>query len=269
MDTPLALRQIWAFTKRDFFNWSTYKVAATTEIIAIVIGILAWGINATYLDRDVSYYNTDYISFLVVGLVIGSIIMPIAKGVERRINPWTLETILMTGVSTPIFVIGNLSWNYFFSVIVFIPQLLIGIYWFNARLNVNIYSTLIAFAISACILFGLAMISTGLRLVTKSVDPVTWAINTLGQLLAGMAFPVQYLDTIIPGASRFAWLLPQTWVYHLTREAMLMGLPLMDPVFQLDLLKSSIFAVVLFPTGYYLFKWGLKRAKRDGTLGWF
>jgi len=264
-----ALNQIVAFTKRDMHGWSTYKTAAITQLISVLIGVLAWGINATYLYRPVSEYNTDYISFLIVGLVIGNMVMPIAQGVERRLNPWTLETILMTGVSVPVFVLGNISWNYIFSILIFIPQLLIGIYWFNAKLNVDIYSTILAFAISALILLGLAMVSTGMRIVTKSTDPVTWAINTLSQLLAGMTFPVQYLDQIFPGASSLAWFLPQTWVYHLCRQAMLMGLPLTAPQMQLDLLKGLVFAAILFPMGYYVFRWGLKRSKRDGTLGWF
>jgi len=267
----IVLRQIFAFTWRDMHRWSTYKTAAVTQLISVLIGILAWGINATYVAQrgPVVEYNTDYVSFLIVGLVIGNIVMPLAQGVERRLNPWTLENILMTGVSIPVFVIGNISWNYMFSITIFIPQLLIGIYWFNATLNINVSSTILAFAISAMILLGLAMVSTGIRLVTKSTDPVTWAINTLSQLAAGMTFPVQFLDEMFPGASSFSWFLPQTWVYHLCRQAMLMGLPLTDPQMQLDLLKGLAFAVILFPLGYYIFNWGLKRAKRDGTLGWF
>jgi hypothetical protein len=251
------------------YAWSTYKTAVITQLISVLVGILAWGITATYRNRPVPEYNTDYISFLIVGLSISNIVMPLVQGVEKRLNPWTLETILMTGVSIPVFVIGNISWNYMFSIIVFIPQLLIGIYWFNARLNLDIYSTILAFAISAMILLGLAMVSTGMRLVTKSTDPMTWAINTLSQLAAGMSFPVQFLDQIFPGASSLSWFLPQTWVYHLCRQAMLMGLSLTEPQMQYDLLKGLAFAVILFPIGYYIFRWGLRRAKRDGTLGWF
>jgi len=269
MELPIALKQIIAFTKRDFYGWSTYKTAVTTQLITVLVGILTWGINATYRNRPVLEYNTDYISFLIVGLCIGSIIMPLAQGVEKRLNPWTLETILMTGVSIPVFVTGNISWSYIFHIIVFIPQLLIGVYWFNAKLNVNVYSTILAFVVSAFILLGLAMMSTGIRLVTKSTDPITWTINTLQQLAAGMSFPVQFLDEIFPGASAFSWLLPQTWVYHLSRQAMLTGLSLAEPQMYYDLLKGLSFAIILFPMGYYVFRWGLKRAKQDGTLGWF
>ncbi|KYH37005.1 MAG: ABC transporter [Candidatus Bathyarchaeota archaeon B24] len=271
MEIPIALKQILAFTKRDFYSWSTYKTAAITQLINIFIGVFAWGVNATYVQRPVQeMYGSDYVSFLIVGICIGNLIMPLVYGVERQLNPWTLETILMTGVSTPVFVIGNVSWRYILSIISFIPYIFVGIYLFGARLNMNPVATVIAFAISTFILLGLAMISTGLRIVTKSTDPVTWLINVLQNLFSGIAFPVVYLDTIFfPGVSMVSWFLPQTWVYHLCRLAMLTNPSLLDPSVQMDFLKGAVFAVILFPLGYKIFQWGVTRAKREGTLGWY
>jgi len=271
MEIPIALKQIAAFTKRDFYSWSTYRTAMVTQLINIFIGVFSWGIRATYVQKPVKeMYGSDYISFLVVGIAIGNLIMPLVQGVERETNPWVLETVLMTGISTPVFVVGNVTWRYVLSALTFIPYLLIGIYVFNVRLNVNVPSTVLAFAISAAILLGLAMVSTGLRIVTKSTDPITWAINVLENLLSGIAFPVVYLDTIFfPGFSTISWLLPHTWVYHLCRLAMLTDASLMDPSVQVQFLTGTIFAAILFPVGYRMFKWGLARSKREGTLGWY
>lgn len=271
MEIPIELKQIIAFTKRDFYSWTTYKTAVITQLINIFIGVFSWGVSATYVQKPVNeMYGSDYISFLVVGIAIGILIMPLVQGVERQLNPWTLETILMTGISTSVFVIGNIMWTFIFSIITFIPYLLIGIYVFNARLSANIPSAIVAFTISAAILIGLAMISTGLRIVTKSTDPITWAINVLQNLFAGVSFPVVYLDTIFfPGVSTISWLLPQTWVYHLCRLSMLTNASLLDPKILIDFLKGSIFAFILFPIGYRIFRWGVARSKREGTLGWY
>jgi ABC-type multidrug transport system permease subunit len=242
-----------------------------TQLINIFIGVFSWGVRAAYVQRPVSeMYGSDYISFLVVGIAIGNLVMPLVQGVQRQLNPWTLETILMTGISTPVFVIGNLTWRYIFSALTTIPYLLIGISVFGAQLNVNLVATIIAFTISAVILLGLAMVSTGLRIVTKSTDPITWAINLLQNLFSGIAFPVIFLDTIFfPGVSTISWFLPQTWVYHLCRLSMLTNPSLADPVILIDFLKGGIFAVILFPIGYKLFQWGVTRSKREGTLGWY
>ncbi len=270
MEIPIGLRQIAAFTKRDFHSWTTYKMAVVAQLINVFIGVFSWGVGATYVQRPVTaMYNSDYVSFLWVGIAVGNLIMPLVQGVGQ-LNPWTLETVLMTGISTPVFVIGNVMWSYVFSMLTFIPYLFIGIYIFNVKLSVNPASTIVAFAISAAILVGLAMISTGLRIVTKSTDPVTWAVNVLQSIFAGVSFPVIYLDTIFfPGISSISWFLPQTWVYHLCRLAMLTGASLTNPSVLVEFLKGSIFAATLLPIGYATFRWGVTRSKREGTLGWY
>jgi hypothetical protein len=271
MKLSISLKQIVAFIKRDFHNWTTYKTLLITQLISIFIGVFSWGVSSTYVQRPVSeMYGSDYISFLVVGIAISNLIMPLVQGLQRRLNPWTLETILMTGISTPIFVLGNVAWRYIFSIFTFIPYLIIGTYVFGARLNINVVATLVAFAISAAILIGLAMVSTGLRIVTKSEDPATWTINVLQNLFSGISFPVVFLDSIFfPGVSTISWLLPQTWVYHLCRLSMLTNPSLFDPAIQIQFLQGSVFAVILFPIGYKIFEWGVARSKQEGTLGWY
>jgi hypothetical protein len=271
LNIRLALKQILAFTKRDFLSWTTYRTAAITQIVGILIGVFSWGIGAAYVQKPVQeMYGSDYISFLLVGMAVSNLIMPLVLGVQNQLNPWTIETIMMTGVSTPIFVLGNIMWTYIFSIISFVPYLVIGTSYFHATLEPNIVAIALALIISAAIMMGLSMISTGLRILTKSTDPITWAINVLQSLFAGVAFPVVYLNTILfPGASTISWFLPQTWVYHLCRLAMLTNPSLTDPSVITDFLMGTVFAVVLLPLGYKVFWWGVNRSKREGTLGWY
>jgi len=271
MEMPLPVKQIYAFMKRDFSSWTTYRTAAITQIVGILIGVFSWGISAAYVQRPVpEMYGSDYISFLLVGVAVSNLVMPLVLGVQNQLNPWTLETILMTGVSTPVFVLGNIMWTYVFSALSFIPYLLIGTSFFHAVIRPNLVAVVLAFTISAALMMGLAMISTGLRILTKSTDPITWAINVLQSLFAGVAFPVIYLNTVLfPGASTISWFLPQTWVYHLCRLAMLTNPSLMDPLIIIEFLKGAVFAAVLLPIGYKVFWWGVNRSKREGTLGWY
>ncbi len=271
MKPSIALKQLIAFTKRDFFSWATYRTAAITQILGIFIAVFSWGVGAAYVQRPVQeMYGSDYISFLLVGVAVSNLILPIMQGIQNQLNPWTLETILMTGVSTPIFVLGNIMWTYIFSIISFVPYLWIGITFFHASINANLLAVVFAFAISAVIMMGLAMISTGLRILTKSMDPITWALAVTQSLFSGIAFPVIYLDTILfPGASTISWFLPQTWVYHLCRLAMLTNPNIADPEVLIQFLKGAVFAVIILPLGYKVFWWGVNRSKREGTLGWY
>jgi len=271
MELPLSIKQIIAFTKRDFFTFTTYRTQAITQILGIFIAVFSWGIASAYVQKPVAeMYGTDYISFLLVGIAVGNLIMPLVQGIQQQLNPWTLETILMCGVSTPVFVLGNIMWNYIFSVFSFIPYLFFGTYLFHATLKVNFLSTFFAFVISGAILMGLAMISTGLRIVTKSNDPVMWAINVLQNLFSGISFPVIYLNIILfPGATTISWLLPQTYVYDLCRRSMLSDASLLDSNVQIAFLKGLVWAIVLLPIGYKVFWWGVNRSKKEGTLGWY
>ena len=271
MNVKLALRQVLAFTKRDFFSWTTYRTAAITQVVGILVGVFSWGISAAYVQKPVQeMYGSDYISFLLVGMAVSNLIMPLVLGVQNQLNPWTIETIMMTGVSTPIFVLGNIMWTYIFSILSFIPYLLIGTTFFHAKIQPNIIAVALALTISAAMMMGLAMISTGLRILTKSTDPITWAVNVLQSLFAGVAFPVVYLDTILfHGASTISWFLPQTWVYHLCRVSMLTNPSLADPTVLIEFLVGAGFAALLLPLGYKVFWWGVNRSKREGTLGWY
>ena len=118
-------------------------------------------------------YGSDYISFLLVGVAVSNLILPLMQGIQNQLNPWTLETIVMTELSTPILVLGNIM-MYIFSIISFIPYLLIGTSFFHASINANMIAVVLAFIISAAIMMGLAMISRGPDM-QKPMGLTTWA----------------------------------------------------------------------------------------------
>jgi ABC-type multidrug transport system permease subunit len=269
MQSPIELRKVWALTKRDIYNWSTYKSQILTTVATSLIGVAAWGVNADYRNILVPQYNTDYVSFLIVGILVTNLVLPLGSGVQRQLNPWTLETILMTGIKTPTFVLGTSLWTYILSVVLFIPQLYLGIYAFGAHLVINYVSLVVAIMISSLIIFCLAMISTGIRIVTKVTDPITWGLAAAASLLSGLTYPVSQLNNYYPGLSTVAWLLPQTWIYHITRLATLEAGSLLDPGIAEAFLVTLAYALILVPISVYVYRWGLSRAKKDGTLGWY
>jgi ABC-type multidrug transport system permease subunit len=269
LQLPFEPKKVWALTKKDFYDWSSYKNQMITTVLASAVGLASWGFNATYRDVPVPQYNTDFVSFLVVGILVGNIMMSLSSGLDRRIKPWTIETILMTGMRTPTFVLGTVAWTYTLAVILFVPQLILSIYVFNAHFSVNPLSLIVAVMITSIIILSLSMIATGLRLVTKVTDPVTWGLTIAQQLLSGMAFPVSHLDNYLPGLSNVSWLLPQTWIYHIIRLSSLTDASLLNPGVAVSFLISALIAALLAPLSLYIFRWGMRRAKIEGTLGWY
>jgi len=251
---------------RDMRNWTTYKTAAITGILGSVLGIASWGLNSTFVNRAVPEYNTDYVSFLMTGILISNLILPLGYGVSK-LNPQTIENILMTGMSTPTFVLGGLMWTYVFSMIFFVPQFLIGVYVFGAHLYTNIVSLIVAMIISSMIVLSFSIISTGMRIVTKVNDPFTWAIGVMSSIFSGMTFPIDHLNNFLPGLSNVSWALPATWIYHIIRLSTLENASLTEPSVALAFLITLCYALVLIPTSIWVFQWGLRRAKQDGSLG--
>ena len=269
MESPIEFGKVWAMTRRDMSRWATYKTQAVTSLISGVLGILSWGLNATYVNRPVPQYNTDYISFLIVGVLITSLILPVGSGLQNRLSPFTLETVLMAGIRTPTFILGTVVWPYTLSVILFIPQIIVAEVYFGAHLSINPLSFILSMFISTLIIFCLSMISTGFRLVTKTTDPVTWGLAIAATIFAGVTFPVQHLNDFVPGLANVSYFLPQTWIYNIIRLASLTNASLLDPAIVLAFAEASVFAVVLLPISFWAFRWGMHRAKKDGTLGHF
>jgi ABC-type multidrug transport system permease subunit len=187
---------------------------------------------------------------------------------QNRLNPWTLESILMAGPKSATLVLGTSIWPYALALIFLIPQLFIGVFLFGAVLKVNILSFVLATLISTTIVFSLAMIGTGVKIVTKMADPFTVSLGVAASLLAGMTYPVSYLNNYIPGLSTVALLIPQTWIYNIMRLSTLTDASILNPAVAQSFLGALVFAAVLLPISYYVFNISIRRAKTDGTLGW-
>jgi ABC-2 type transport system permease protein len=268
---------VWALMRRDAHNWSSYKMQVVISILGAMVGFASWGFNASYRNVTVTFlsfqstpvYTTSYLAFIVTGILVSNVVLSLTGGVTSGLRPWMLESILMTGIRPSTFVLGTVAWSYLLSVVFFFPQLLIGLFFFNVSLNVNLLTFFASVLISGIIVFGISMASVGMRLVTKVTDPINWILGISMSLLSGQTFPVQYLNNYIPGISNLSWALPYTWIFDIVRLSTLTGASIFDPGVAEALLISLVYAVVLVPVGLYIFMWGLKRAKKQGTLGWY
>jgi len=268
MESPLELGKIWALTRRDMSRWVTYKSQVITTLLSGSVAVASWGINGSYRNIEVAQYNCSYVSFLIVGVVISNLIMPLTQGMQSRLNPQTLESILMAGPKSATLVLGTSLWPYALAIMFLIPQLFIGVIIFGAVLNVNVLSLILATLISTIIVFSLAMIATGVRIVTKMADPFTAALSVAASLLAGMTYPVSYLNNYYPGLSNVAYFIPQTWIYNIMRLSTLTDASIFNPAVAEAFLGALVFAIVLLPISFYVFNISIRRAKNDGTLGW-
>jgi ABC-2 type transport system permease protein len=268
---------VYALIRRDASNWSSYKLQIVIAILGAIVGFTSWGFNASYRNVTVPFtgllptpvYQISYLSFIVSGILVSNVVLSLTGGVTSGLRPWMLESILMTGIRPATFVLGTVAWSYFLSLVFFFPQLLIGILFFNISLDVNPLSFVISILISGVMVFGLSMASVGMRLVTKITDPINWVLGISMSLLSGQTFPVQYLNNYFPGITYISWVLPYTWVFIMVRLSTLTGASIFDAGIAIPMLVSLLYAAILVPVGLYFFRWGLRRAKKQGTLGFY
>ena len=268
--------KVLALMRRDFNNWASYKTQVMVSIVGALTGFASWGFNASYRNVSVTLYSfqpgpvatVSYLSYIVTGILVSNVVLSLTSGVTGGLRPWALESVMMTGMRPSTFVLGTVAWSYTLSVILFIPQLLIGLFFFNVTLSLNILSFVLAILVSGIIVFGISMASVGMRLVTKGADPILWMLGISMSLLSGVTFPVQYLNQYFPGIIYLSWALPYTWIFDIVRLATLANASILNPDVATAFLVSAAFAVAVVPIGLYLFAWGVRRAKKQGTLGW-
>lgn len=269
--------KVSALMNRDMRNWASYKMQIVIAILGALVGFASWGFNASFRNITFTWqsfqptpvYTTTYVAFLVSGILVSNVVLSLTSGLTGGLRPWMLESILMTGIRPSTFVIGTVAWSYILSVVLFIPQLMMGIFFFKVNLDVNFLTFILSVLISGIIVFGISMASVGIRLVTKITDPVQWILGISLSLLSGQTFPVQYLNNYLPGISNFCWVLPYTWIFDIIRLSTLAGASIFDPGVAEALLISLLYAAILVPIGLYCFVWGLRKAKKQGTLGWW
>jgi ABC-2 type transport system permease protein len=269
MNIRVVVSQLFALARKDMTIWRSYRSAVAISLTGVVFGLLSWAVLGHYANHSVPEYNTDYVSFLIIGILVFNFSVPLATALQNRLNPWTIETVFMSGLRRPVFVVGSVLWSFIFSSVTLIPQLLIAVYWFGVQLDVNIVSVLLAFAISTLIIMSLAMLDMGIRVVTKATDPIMWGMIVAQGIASGQLYPIQTLNNYFPGASTLSFAIPFTWIYHLVRLSVLAGGSLTDPNVALSFLLGAAYCALLLLFCYSVMNWGINRAKKDGTLGWY
>ncbi len=99
-------------------------------------------------------------------------------------------------------------------------------------------------------------------MVFKRGNPLGWILGSLEGLIGGVYFPV----TVLPGWLQFlANFFPITYAIRAIQLAVYQGYPLASLWRETGLL--FIFSVVLLPLALVSFKFSLRKARKEGSLG--
>ena len=251
--------------KRDIISFSTYKTNMVILIMTALFGALSFaylGSNAT-MQSVLEMYNMDLTTYLLIGLAFNSYLAQSLTLVQKTINPWALEEVLVSPTSLRTFIVGSSLWGFIWSTAVVVVYLAIGVFVFGVSLNINVLGTLLVLALGIGTFIGFSMIGAGILILTKQGDPVAAFITIATTLFGNVLFPPQVMPLALQTIS---YILPQYYFFTCIR-LMLTGWTI-EMIFPELLVLVLMFAIIV-PLGYGVYAWCLKRAKKNGTLSWF
>ncbi|HUK84804.1 MAG TPA: ABC transporter permease [Candidatus Acidoferrum sp.] len=259
------LEKIWYFMKRDIVSFSTYKTNIAIMVFTAIFGALSFAyLGQSSINQSVTQtLHMSLTTYFIIGLAFNSYLAQALTLVQKTINPWALEEVLVSPTRLTTFIIGSSIWGFIWSTVVVVVYLVIGVAFFGVILSVNIIGTLIVLALGITTFIGISMIGSGILILTKQGDPVTALMTIAISLFGNVLFPPQVLPTFL---QIIAYVTPPYYFFTCIKLA-LTGSTVAAILPDLEVL--ALMCAIIVPVGYAIYAWCLKTARKNGTLSWF
>jgi len=266
------LYRIYAFFRRDAVNQMSYKLSFTFNVISMFLFVLTFGTIGYVTQPAQAPYMEEYggmtaATFVIIAMVCQQFLGISQIAPQHIANPGAMERIILTPCSIPVFILGSMSWGYFWGLLQLAVAIPIGMTMFGMTLPKDPISLIIILIVGVIAMFGLGIIASAIQLVTKQWNPISWFIANFSWLVSGPLYSRQVLLEIDPTGILYAmgWLLPHTYVYEMARKAWV-GISIFE---MLDYFVTLLaVATILFVAGWLTFKACLRYCQVEGSLGW-
>jgi len=271
------------FVKREFRLQSYFKLSYGTGLLQTVSTLLIYGMIARFGQSvpAVRGLAGGYVNFVVSGLALNALLSTALSGpyIGLMSSFWDnrLEIIMASPIRLPVFVTGVSVGRYVDTVIriaIYLigGSLLLGFTW-PAGPGVLAAVLILVPALAACTGLGLAAASTVYTIDARGgQDPIRFVVETVSGLVAGVYFPLQVLPV---WAQWIGLLIPHTYAIDGVRRALFgsSSIPLLPIHHYLpiapalaDGLLLGLYAAIVLPVGWKLFRYGIRLARTDGRL---
>ena len=259
-----------AFFKKDLVSEISYQVAFFLRIFDIFFSVATFYFLAKLLGTAASPYlqpyGGDYFSFLLIGIAFSNFL---STGLESfagniRIEQLmgTLEAMLVTPTKLSVIVLSSSLWNFLFTSFSVLIHFLIGVILFGLDVsNANIGAALLLLVLTIIVFSSIGIISASFIMIFKRGAPLNWVVNQTARFLGGVLYPIEVLPPWLRKLSHFH---PITYTLKAVRHAVLQGysLYMLIP----EIVSLVFFSVILLPLSILAFKYGVKKAKIQGSL---
>jgi ABC-2 type transport system permease protein len=265
-----ALGDVWLFFWRDLTIARTYRTVFVLEAIEALFGAAMFYYVARFVDtpelQRALPQGGSYFAFSLVGFVfldyLNAALDTFDRSLEDARDSGTLEHLLVTQTSLPVFVVGSAIYPFAATTL----RIAVYVAWAALLFGFPVHAAnwFAVFAVLLVVLLafsGLGILSASYLLIFKRGNPAKWFFLGISSVAGGMLFPV----TILPDWLQLvAHLNPVTYALEAMRSALLGGATLAAIWRALAILL--LFAAVLLPVSMGVFAWALRRTKITGTL---
>jgi len=268
----LALRRVRAFVVRDFRLALSYRLQFFFRILEVLFVVTTlFFISKIFEGGVVTKYTQwrDPLAAWIIGLAFLNYFMTgfsaLANAIRQEQSQGTLEGVLMTPVSVPLFIVGSSAYDFVNATLFSSLYLLYGWLFFGVQYRGNLLLAFVFLVGTTLVLASFGILSASFAVVFKRGDPFGILLATSSTLFSGVFFPTQLIDDYAgPVIGQIPRLLPGTYGLDGLRRVLIEGQSFAEvrgPLFTL-----LGFLVVLFPFSVWVFSRAVRRAKREGSL---
>ena len=263
------LHVIGSYMARSARLWYRFKISFIFMFISMIVAITIWYFMNKVLEINIV---EDYFTFVLVGVIINQYVLITLSIYLESLKElyWSnqLEFYLTSPSRLKTFFFASLTWTYIYATINAVLYLVIGIFIFDAKLVFRFETIMIIPILFLLItaLSGIGLISASMFMLVDAkgeIEPVSWTVTTITLLVSGVVFPYKAFLVHFPPLYYVAISLPQTWAIDGIR-GVFEGKGIGDTIPIMGIL--ALFAFVLFPLGVAMFRLGIKRGEKIGTL---
>jgi ABC-2 type transport system permease protein len=266
-----------AFSLRNWFvSWAFFLPNFVLSMLSMLLSAAIFYFMGETVSKGaephIEQYGLSYGSYMVTGvmfnLVMGETLDAYHNAFLRGYWTGQFDIYLQHPGGVTSLLAGEVIAKYLLAGVNTLVYFLMGVWVFGVPVQA-------AGLLDVVVILGLAVLAlTGLGLVGASTfsllnakreetNPVKLFFDFGVTLLAGLYFPA----TVLPGwLQKVGYILPQTHALNAARLCLSGKASLSDPVIIDEVLFLLAFAAVSMPVGILLFRAGIKKAEREGSL---
>lgn len=267
------LRLLAEVARKDWRVYWRYPLNASSSILQPVVWLapvyfmgLAFSINGKAVGFAGYSGTTNYISFALIGMVLGSFIDAVFWGMgfslKEDMNTGVLEANWLAPASRFLIMIGRTFTSLTITTITSLLTLLISAWLFGFSIIGNLGLAILTALPMLVGLYGFGFAFAALVLVLRDANTLVDVSNFLVQTFSGTSYPVTALPRyLLP----FALALPLTYGFDAVR-GFLLGTRTLLPI-PIEFMLMLVFMFLMIFIGIWVFRRLEYRVRMKGTLG--